>query len=109
MKRKVVTDLSKLSNVPEEYLSKLLNLCGYIIGNAVYESNLASNNVTELDFEFGTLLVKADLKEVKLKLIPNTDLQADLKNINQGGTPSLKSKLERSVASKLIEMYKDII
>lgn len=109
MKKKVTTDLSKLSNIPEEYLSKLFSLCGYIIGNSVYESLLSNDTITEFDLEFGTLIVKADLKDLKIKFIPNENLELDLKNINQGGEPSLKHKLEKAVVAKLIDMYKDLI
>lgn len=109
MTKKVTTDLSKLSNIPVEYLNKLFSLCAFIIGNSVYESMLSSDSVTELDFEFGKLIVKSDLKDIKMKFIPNDDLEMDLKNINQGGEPALKHKLEKAVVAKLIDMYKEII
>lgn len=109
MKKKVSTDLSKLSNVPEEYLDKLLNVCGYIISNAVYESMLSSQDLTEIDLTFGKLLIKTDLKEVKMKIIPSEELLTDLKNVNEGGEPTLKHKLERSLSAKLMDMYKEII
>ena len=109
MTKKVTTDLSKLSNIPTEYLDKLFSLCAFIIGNSVYESVLSSNDITELDFGFGTLVVKSDLKELKMKFVPNQDLEMDLKNINQGGEPMLKHKLEKAVVAKLIDMYKEIV
>lgn len=109
MKKKVNTDLSKLSNIPEEYLDKLSIACGYIIGNAVYESILASQDITELDVGFGTLLFKNDLSGIKAKFIPSDALQNDLKNINEGGEPTIKAKLEKALSAKLISMYKEII
>ena len=45
MKRKISTDLSKLSNIPEEYLEKVMSLCSDIIGNAVYESLLSNDTI----------------------------------------------------------------
>jgi hypothetical protein len=109
MEKKLITDLSKLSNLPEEYLFKLFNISSYIISNAVYESLLESKNITEIDVVFGKLIIKADLKDIKIKFIPNDDLEMDLKNINQGGEPSLKHKLERLISAKLIELYKEIL
>lgn len=109
MKKKISTDLSKLSNLPEECLDKLLSLCGYIIGNSVYESLLSNEDITELDFGFGTLIVKSDLKDIKMKFIPGDDVELDLRSINAGGEPSLKHKLEKSVIAKLIDMYKELV
>lgn len=107
--KKLNTDLSKLSNIPEEYLDKLSNVSSGLIGNAFYESILASKNIVEIDLGYGKLVIKSDLDEVKVKFIPSDELQADLKNINQGGEPTLKRKLERSISSKLMDMYKEIV
>ena len=109
MKRKISTDLSKLSNIPEEYLEKVMSLCSDIIGNAVYESLLSNDTITELDFEFGSLIIKADLKDLKIKFTPSKDLENDLKNINEGKEPMLKHKVEKTVVAKLIDMYKGMI
>ena len=64
---------------------------------------------TCIDLGFGKLVIKADLKDLKIKFIPCENLEMDLKNINQGGEPSLKHKLEKSVVAKLIDMYKELI
>lgn len=109
MEKKVTTDLSKLSNLPEDTLDKLFSLCSDIIGNSVYETILSSEDITEFNFGFGKLIVKADLKEIKMKFVPSKELEADLKNINNGGQPSLKHKLEKAAVAKLIDMYKEII
>lgn len=109
MNKKITTDLSKLSNIPEECLDKLFKICAYSIGNSVYESILNNEPITEIDLGFGTLIIKANLKDLKLKFIPCEDLELDLKNINQGGEPSLKHKLEKSVIAKLIDMYKELV
>ena len=81
MKKKISTDLSKLSNLDENYLDKLLSLCGDIIGSSVYESILNNDDITELD----------------------------LKSINSGHEPSLKHKLEKAISAKLVDMYKGLI
>lgn len=109
MKKKISTDLSKLSNLDETHLDKLLSLCGDIIGSSVYESILNNDDITELDFGFGKLIIKTDLKDVKMKFIPSNDLELDLKSINSGHEPSLKHKLEKAISAKLVEMYKGLI
>lgn len=109
MKRKITTDLSKLSNLDENLLDKLFIICADIIGSSVYESILNNENISELDFGFGTLIIKTDLKDIRMKFIPNNDLELDLKNINSGHEPSLKHKLEKAVSAKLVDMYKGFI
>lgn len=109
MKKKISTDLSKLSNLEEAHLDKLLSLCAYIIGGAVYESILNNEDITELDFGFGKLIIKTDLKDIKMKFVPSDDLALDLKNVNSGHEPCLKNKIEKAVSAKLINTYKGLI
>ena len=109
MKKKLSTDLSKLSNIPEEYIDKVLKTCAPIIGNAVYESLLSSEEITDIGEGFGNISNKADSKELKLKFVPSKDLEMDLKTINSGKEPELKAKLEKALVAKLIDMYKEIL
>ena len=109
MTKKLTTDLSKLSNLNEEYLDKLFSLCTDSIASSVYESILNNDNVTEIDIGFGRLIVRNDLSKIKIKFIPSNDLELELKNINKGNEPSLKHKLEKAVSAKLIDMYKGFI
>lgn len=109
MKKKLSTDLSKLSNIPEEYIDKVLKTCAPIIGNAVYESLLSSEEIADIDVGFGNIIIKADSKELKLKFVPSKDLEMNLKTINSGKEPELKAKLEKALVAKLIDMYKEIL
>lgn len=109
MKKTLNSDLSKLSNIPEDILERFLNLTAYCISNTVYESLLNNEQLTELDMGFGTLIIKHDLKDLKLKFIPSTDLEMDLKNVNSGGKPALYHKIEKALIAKLNDLYKEII
>lgn len=109
MKKKINSDLSNLSNIPEDIIDKILDLTTYCIGNAVYESLLNNDQLTEVDLGFGKLIVKHDLKDLKLKFLPSERLELDLKNINSGGKPELYHKIEKSVVAKLNDLYKEII
>lgn len=109
MKKRMSTDLSKLSNIPEDIVVKLLSLGNDIIGNSVYEAILSNDKLLDIDLEFGRLIIKADLKELKIKFIPAKELEEDLKSINEGNQPSLKHKLEKAVVAKLIDVYKGMI
>ena len=109
MKKKLSTDLSKLSNIPEEYIDKVLKTCAPTIGNEVYESLLSSEEIADSDVGLGNIIIKADSKELKLKFVPSKELEMDLKTINSGKEPELKAKLEKALIAKLIDMYKEIL
>ena len=109
MNKKITTDLSKLSNIPEDCLERLFTVSGNLISNAVYEGMLAGDSVVEVDLVFGKLIIKTDLQDLKIKFIPSEELEIDLKGINNGEHPILKTKLEKSVIAKLIGMYKELI
>ena len=109
MKRKITTDLSKLTNIDEKTLDKLFELTMYAISAAVYESNLNYENLTDVDLGFGELLIKNDAGVIKTKFIPNNLLELDLKGITKGDEPTLKRRIEKSVVAKLIDLYKEII
>lgn len=109
MKRKISTDLSRLSNIDEAAIDRILELCTAIIGNATYEALLENDEFSEIDLGFGTLIIKTESADVKVKFIPSITLSNELKEINRGGEPSLKLKLEKSVVAKLIDNYKQIV
>lgn len=109
MKKNLSTDLSTITSIPEEIIVKLLNVAGYCIGNAVKESLDNFETITEIDMEFGTLMVKNDENSFKLKFIPNESLNEDIKNSLSGKESLLTKKLEASLSAKLVEVYKEII
>lgn len=109
MKKKISSDLSKLSNIPEDIIKKIFDLTSYCISNTVYESLLNNEQLTEIDLGFGELIIKHDLKDLKLKFLPCDNLELDLKNVNNGGKPELYHKIEKAVVAKLSDLYKEII
>lgn len=108
MEKKLNSDLSNLSNIPENILDKLSELTTYVISSSVYESLLNKEGMTEIDLGFGNLLIKHDTADIKMKFIPNDILKEDLKKINNGGKPGLYRKLEKAVSAKLKELYKEM-
>lgn len=109
MKKKLSSDLSNICNVPEDIIDKILQATAYCISNAAYESLLNNEQMTELDIGFGSLLIKHDLRDLKLKFIPSKELEADLSNVNSGGKPEFYYKIEKAVMFKLMDLYKEII
>lgn len=109
MTKNIKSDLSTLYNIPVEVSDKLSSAIAYLIGDTVYQSLLSNEPISEIDLGFGKLIIKTELKDVKMKFIPTEELEADLKSIANGGKPSISKRVEKSLVTKLTEMYKEII
>ena len=109
MKKKLTTDLSKLTNIDEKILDRIQELSMYVISEAVYEANLQMDSTVELDVGFGDLLIKNDDGNIKMKFIPKEALELDIRGVNKGDEPTLKKRMEKALIAKLIDLYKEII
>jgi hypothetical protein len=109
MTKNIKSDLSTLYHIPPEIVDKLSSAVAYLIGDTVYQSQLSGESISEVDLGFGKLLIKVELKDVKVKFIPSAELEGDLKNIANGDKPSISKRVEKSLITKLTEMYKEII
>lgn len=109
MKKKITTDLSKLTNIDEKVLDKLSELTMYLISEAVYETSLNMETITELDMGYGDLIIKNGDGELKIRFIPKPELELDIRGVNKGGQPTLKKRIEKTLIAKLVDMYKEII
>lgn len=71
---KVISDVSKLTNVPVKLLEKLSDKVIYSINDAVEESVLSGEYTTDIDLGIGTLSIYLDEDCVKYKFIPSAKL-----------------------------------
>lgn len=106
---KITTDLSKLSNIPEDILDKLMNLIMKLIGEYVYQNYLVGKDITEIDLGFGQLLLNYTATGLKIKFIPCKELEHDIQGIINGKKSNLNYRLEKSLAAKLNDLYKDFL
>ena len=71
----LIQDVSKLTAVSQITLNKLANIVSLCICNAVYESALENEPITEIKLGIGTLLIKYENNEILYKFIPNQKLE----------------------------------
>ena len=104
----LTSDLSLLTTIPDKVLEKLNDKLVYCISEAVAESALAEEEITELDVGFGTLFIKNDKFEPKFKFVPTENFMSTIKDSINNKLNSLEDTLNESLANKVVNVYKDI-
>lgn len=110
MKRNLIEDLSKLSNIELPLLEKLFGNIALLIAQYYYEQRL-SEDETPLIIELGfaSLVLSFEEGRLKFKTVPSPELVKQLKGISKGEAPLLESKLQEKAVERLLNYYKDLV
>lgn len=108
MERKVLEDLSKVSNIDKEIIDKLFQYLGYLICENVKCDRIKLIQDSILDIGIGILNISNNNGNLRIKYSPTKEMLEDLTNIEKGKDTKLKAKLEKSITEKLCDIYKDI-
>lgn len=109
MEKKLSTQLSKISNIPENILDNLNKLSVNTIAEIVYEASLQNDFIINLDIGIGNLLIKRNESDVNLKFIPSKQLEDDIAFIYKNNESPLKNTLKKNLKAKLVDTYKEIL
>lgn len=102
-------DLTVLTTIPQETLSKLADLSISCLCDYVLESCSNYENITEVDIGIGKLIVKLEEDNIKFKFIPCKELCSALtKSVNTKTNP-LTEKVEDMLTTKLLKAYKKML
>lgn len=105
----IIHDISTLSTINAKHLNKLVDLAEYAINEAVAEDMLAAVDISELDIGIGTLFIKAEGNDLKMKFVPSAKLKEQLIETIKNKHSNLEIKLEDTLASKIEYIYKEIL
>lgn len=105
----LMSDVSRLSNIPVATLSKIQDLEKILIAQYISESILADQSITEIDTGLGKLLIQISDFDIKYKFIPSKALDQQLVNTVNSKTSPLIDKLENSIQEKIMRTYKEMI
>ena len=109
MKCDIIKDLSDLTTTNPSTFAKLLRASEWCIGNAVEETQLAGENVTEVFIGIGTLLILTEEGSIKYKFVPTRALENNVKQTYLDGKNPLTLHLENTLAKKLTSVYKELL
>ena len=105
----LISDVSKLSNIPLATLFRIQDLEKILIAQYISESILIGQETTEIDTGLGKLLIRVSDSEIKYKFIPSKALDQQLINTVNSKTSPLIDKLENSIQEKIMRTYKEMI
>ena len=105
----LIKDVSVLTDVSENTLTKFIDVCNYCIGHAVHESECLREATTELDLGFGELHIKVDEGLIKYRFIPSKELERSLVTTITQHTSPIIHKLESNLQEKIDRVYKELL
>lgn len=104
----IVQDISTITTIPTASLHKLFDKVGWCICNGVEESRLNGDDVTEINLDFGTLLISVENNQIQYKFIPSSKLEKGLIDTIINKKNPLTVKLEDTFANRILKTYKDM-
>lgn len=102
----LIDDLSVLTSIPADKLQKLVDKSEYLIVDALAEGS--SNNVVDIDIGIGNLQL-IDSKVLEYRFIPSKSLEKSINKYLETGYNPLQDTLEKTLVTRIINVYKDII
>ena len=109
MSNNVLEKEAVLTTIPEKQLRKLSDIQEYIINDMVATSLMNKDTTTEADIGIGTLLIRCEDNELKIKFKPSAKFEESLKETILNGQNTLKLVLEKTLVEKIMYVYKDLI
>ena len=77
--------------------------------DAIYESILNKQDITEMDIGIGTLYILNNDQGIKFKYIPNKQVEEAVKDTIVDQENPVQLILEKRLVSKIVNTYKDIL
>lgn len=102
----IIEDLSKLTTIPRDRLDKLTNKISFIIGDGLCEKS--DTNIYEFDIGIGTLEI-IDEECIRYRFKPSKDFEKLVFESLVNNKNILQDTFEKTLAQKIMKVYKDII
>ena len=104
-----VTDVAKLTTIPEDALRGLVDKFVYCITDAVAEARKSGDDAADMDIGIGMLSISLDDDEVGYKLIPSENLKSAVRSAIIEEQNLLERKLGQGLVAKITGTYKDLL
>ena len=105
---KLISNLSVLTTIPENYLDKLVDKSIWSICDAVEVMLEERESDISIDIGIGTLKIKNADDSIGYYFIPSKELEDAVRSTAIEKKNLLKLTLERNLVNKIIHTYKDI-
>ena len=108
MKTDVLQDLNVLTTIPTASLQKLFDKVQYVICHTLEESILEGEDVTEIDLDFGTLIIKIEDGTLKYRFVPSVKLNKNIKTTITSEKSPLTGEVEATLKDRITKTYKEL-
>ena len=108
MKTDAVQDLNVLTTIPTASLQKLFDKIQFIICHTLEESILEGDEITEVDLDFGTLVIKIEDGQIKFRFVPSVKLNKSIKSTIIDKKSPLTSEIEATLKDRITKTYKEL-
>lgn len=109
MEKKLIDDISTLTNIPKSRVEDLFLLMENCICDYVLEDKKDLNNITEIDLSLGTLVIGQDGNSIVYKFIPSLFFENKLKETLLTNKNPLASQIESKLSNKMLSVYKELL
>ena len=104
----IIDDVCTITTIPSASLNKLSKIAEKCICNAVYESHLNKEQITDINIGFGNLLISVEDNTLVYKFIPSSTFERELVNTIVSKKNPLREKLELTFINRITNTYKDM-
>ena len=105
----LISDISLLTSVPYKTLKNLCDKSNECICHSILENVKDSNVETIIDIGIGNLTVIVDNDEIHYKFRPGSKLEEMLIDTISNNNDPLVTHIEKSLVSRILNTYKDLI
>lgn len=106
---KIAEDISTLTTIPKTAIDDLFNTEQIAIGHCVYESLCSGEQVTSVDIGLGTLHIKVDSDDIRLKLEPSKRFSEMLQMCYDKEVDPLTLRIDESLKDRINKKYKELM
>ena len=101
--------VSKLTTIPEKYLVRLQDIYELVICDAVEDALLKDETVAKVNLNFGDLDIKFENNELRFRFKPSAKFEEELIDTIVNKRNVLTLEVEKSLVSKIVQTYKDLM
>lgn len=109
MEKKLIDDISTLTNIPKSRVEDLFVLMENCMCDYVLEDRKELSDITEIDLLFGTLIVGRENNSIKYKFIPSLYFENKLREALITNKNPLTSQIESKLSDKMLSVYKELL
>ena len=104
----ILDDICKITTIPTASMNKLFNKLEWCICNAVEESKISGEAITEVNIGIGNLIISIENNTLQYKFIPSAKLEKGLVETAVYGKNPLVVNLEETFANRIVKTFKDM-